>query len=136
MRCTRSQIPLFEINTINFLELRAQTVGEYLDAINDLFCSRGFNEPVDFDNKTSAPVIFYEDVKTWENEPERRTHITPEFLAELRSRAQLDKSGLGLPAPCWIGHCSDATQVVVWPSTASRLRRKSITISCPVERKS
>ena len=69
-------------HNINLKELRAQTVREYLEAINDLFTERGYKKTVDFNNKLSPSTIFYNDVLTWEEEPNRRTHITPEFLDE------------------------------------------------------
>ena len=56
---------------INLKDLRAQTVQEYLEVINELFKKRGYVEPVDFNNKLSPSTIFYEDVKTWEEEPNR-----------------------------------------------------------------
>ncbi len=83
-------------NNINSMSIRAQTVREYLDSVNDLFASRGFTRPVDFGDRSSPATVFYENVKTWEKEPNRRTHITPEFITELRSQADRDLAGLGL----------------------------------------
>jgi len=42
-----------------------------------------------FSTRTSRPG-------SWEAEPNRRTHIQPEFLKELFARAKLDKSGLNI----------------------------------------
>lgn len=81
-------------NNINQLELRAQTIREYLAEVNNLFSSRGYNEPVDFSRPDRAPALFYHNVKTWETEPNRRTHITPEFLSEFFTKANDDPTGL------------------------------------------
>ena len=81
-------------NNINQLELRAQTIREYLAEVNNLFSSRGYDEPVDFSRPDRPPALFYHNVKTWESEPNRRTHITPEFLSEFFTRANDDPTGL------------------------------------------
>lgn len=52
--------------------------------MNDLFEKRGYASPVDFSDKNLPSTISYENVKTWEKEPNRRTHLTAEFLAALR----------------------------------------------------
>ena len=67
---------------------------EYLEAVNALFIERGYAPPVDFSQKRQGPALHYENVKTWEGEPERRTHMQPAFLDELLARAKLDSSGL------------------------------------------
>ena len=86
------------VNNINLGTMRAQTIREYLEALNDLFEERGYASPVDFSDKSLPSTIFYENVKTWEKEPNRRTHLTAEFLAALRKRAKGDDSSLGLEA--------------------------------------
>ena len=86
-------------NTIRgHLELRAQTVREYLDSVNNLFTDRDFDPPIDFDLDDQPPALFYKNVKTWEAEPNRRTHLTPEFITELAARADQDTTGLGFIA--------------------------------------
>ena len=79
-------------------ELRSATIREHLDALNDLFTERGYDPPVDFNLKTEGSALFYENVKTWERVPNRRTHFTPEFLNELIRRGQQDADGLGFAA--------------------------------------
>ena len=70
---------------------------EYLDAVNEMFEYRGYDAPIDFSLKHEPPALFYENVKTWEEEPNRRTHMTPEFLAEFIRRAALEsKTSKGL----------------------------------------
>jgi hypothetical protein len=92
------------VNNINLGTMRAQTIREYLESLNELFEERGYINPdtrvypVDFSNKTLPSTIFYENVKTWEKEPNRRTHLTAEFLSALRKRADSDPSSLGLEA--------------------------------------
>ena len=78
-------------NNINQLELRAQTIREYLAEVNNLFHPEAI-EPVDFSRPDRAPALFYHNVKTWETEPNRRTHITPEFLSEFFTKANDDPS--------------------------------------------
>lgn len=77
-------------NNINKLPLRAQTVREYLEAVNELFDERGYERPTNFEQKRSAPTLFYENLKTWESEPNRRTHITQVFLDEFIKLAEED----------------------------------------------
>ena len=79
-------------------ELRAQSVKEYLQSVNTLFITHDFAPPINFDLKKAPPALFYENVKVWQNEPNRRTHLTPEFLSELLHRAKKDKAGTGLIA--------------------------------------
>lgn len=74
--------------------LRAQTIREHLEAVNLLFTDRGYQPPVDFTTKRKGPALFYNNVKTWETEPNRRTHMGPEFLREFKNRAASDPSGL------------------------------------------
>lgn len=81
-------------NNIKLSEMRAQTVREYLESVNKLFTSRGYDAPTDFNQKKVMPALFYENLKTWETEPNRRTHMTPEFLAELLARADKEESFL------------------------------------------
>ena len=75
-------------------ELRSATIREHLDALNDLFTDRGYEPPVDFNSKTKGSVLYYENVKTWEKIPNRRTHFTPGFLDEIIKRGKQDKDGL------------------------------------------
>jgi hypothetical protein len=82
-------------NNLKKKELRSATIREHLDALNELFEDRGFDPPIDLTNKSSGAGLFFQNVKTWENVPNRRTHITPEFLDELTKRAKQDKDGLG-----------------------------------------
>ena len=58
-------------NTIDRGEVRAQTVREYLEAVNDLFELRGHPPPTNFALKGHPPALFYENVKTWESKPNR-----------------------------------------------------------------
>ncbi|KAL7523451.1 hypothetical protein ACHAWF_001168, partial [Thalassiosira exigua] len=83
-------------NGIKSSDLRAQTVRGYLESINTMFEERGYDPPTDFSLKQAPPALFYENCKTWEEEPNRRTHMQPPFLSELLSRAKLDSSGTGL----------------------------------------
>ena len=75
--------------------MRAQSVREYLEAVNALFVERGFHSPVDFAGEAGPAYTLYEVVKTWEEEPNRRTHLTPEFIEAVRERASHDKSQNG-----------------------------------------
>lgn len=98
--CYKNLIALFTVDliegkNITQRELRSQSIREYLCAINELFTDRGYDPPVDFDDKHNSAVIFYNNLKTWENEPNRRTHITQEFLLELFRRAN-DEPNAGL----------------------------------------
>ena len=77
--------------------ISAQTIREYVDTINALFTSRGFPQPADWD-VPSCVTALYSDVKTWENEPNRRTHMQPTFLSTLVSLASKDKEGLSFQA--------------------------------------
>lgn len=79
-------------NNINKMPLRAQTVREYLEAINELFEESGYDKPTNFEQKKTAPTLFYENAKTWESEPNRRTHITQVFLDEFKKLANVDAS--------------------------------------------
>ena len=84
-------------NTIDMVgDVRAQTLREYLEAVNTLFALRGYPQPTNFAIKSQPPALFYENAKTWESEPCRRTHITPLFLSELLAQARRDAMGLGL----------------------------------------
>ena len=82
-------------NNIKSKELRSATIREHLDAVNDLFEDRGYHPPIDLTNLSSGAGLYFQNVKTWEKIPNRRTHITPEFLAELMKRAKQDKDGFG-----------------------------------------
>ena len=79
-------------------ELRAQSVKEYLQSVNNLFIAHDFAPPINFELKKAPPALFYENVKIWQNKPNRRTHLTPEFLSELLLRAKKDKASTGLVA--------------------------------------
>ena len=50
------------VNNINLGTMRAQTIREYLEALNDLFEERGYASPVDFSDKSLPSTIFYENV--------------------------------------------------------------------------
>ena len=68
-------------NTLNGIELRAESLKGYLLAANALFAAKGYPEPADLTDPDSCPSAnFYKQVCTWEKEPNRRTHMTPEFL--------------------------------------------------------
>ncbi len=52
-------------NTINKGgDIWAQTLREYLEAVNALFADRGYPQPTDFAIKSQPPTIFYENTKT------------------------------------------------------------------------
>ena len=76
-------------------ELRAASIKDYLKSVNKLFVERGYDPPIDFSLKHEAPALYYENVRLWETEPNRRTHLSPEFLSELFARAKKDTDGLG-----------------------------------------
>ena len=83
---------LIDGNNIFGIEMRAATIRGYLDAVNDLFRAKDCTLPIDFDQlKTNPSAIFYDQIKTWEEEPNRRTHMTPEFLHELLTRANAEQ---------------------------------------------
>ena len=75
-------------NNLRGIELRAATLKEYLEAVNDLFVQKKCPLPIDLNNPKACPAAnFYEQIKTWETEPNRRTHMTPEFLQQLLTLA-------------------------------------------------
>ena len=75
-------------NNLRGIELRASSLKGYLEAVNALFVSKGCPPPVDLTDPDSCPSAnFYKQVGTWENEPNRRTHMTPEFLQQLLTQA-------------------------------------------------
>ena len=75
-------------NNIKGITLRAETLKGYLEAVNDLFEEKCCDAPVDFsDTKGCSAAKFYRQIRTWEGEPNRRTHMTPEFLHELITQA-------------------------------------------------
>lgn len=79
---------LIEGATIRGEELRSATIRGYLSAANALFAAKGFPAPVDLSRPDSCHATsLIENVKTWENEPNRRTHMTPLYLRELMKRA-------------------------------------------------
>ena len=80
---------------IRLNDLRAASIKEYLKSVNTLFIDRGFLPPINFALPKEPPALFYENVRLWETEPNRRTHLSPEFLAELFTRAKKDTTGLG-----------------------------------------
>ena len=76
-------------NNLTGIIMRAESLKGYLQAVNELFEAKQCPPPVNFANpkiKGSA-AQFYHQVQTWEEEPNRRTHMTPEFLHELISQA-------------------------------------------------
>ena len=78
---------LCEGYNINAIEMRSNTIKGYLEAVNWLFRSRGFTEPIDFSDKNNIATRLFELVKIWEDEPTRRTHMTPEFLSQIVKQA-------------------------------------------------
>ena len=87
---------IIEGKNIPGTELRAQTIMEYLDAVNALFVDRGFEPVADLrDSRNCKCCKLYDMVKTWENEPRRRSYLTHEFMVELFARAGSDATGLG-----------------------------------------
>ena len=74
---------LTEGYNINVLELRSNSIGGYLSAVNHMYKNRGFKIQVDWEDKSNTSVQFVADFHEWENEPTRHTHMTPEFLAKL-----------------------------------------------------
>ncbi len=44
----------------------AQTLCEYLEAVNALFAARGYPQPTNFAIKSQPPTFFYKNAKTWE----------------------------------------------------------------------
>ena len=88
---------LTEGYNINSLEMRSATLRKYMQAVNDMFERRGFDIPIDWDDKENEAVGFLNAVKEWENEPTRRTHITPEFLSELVRNAEASKDPDSFP---------------------------------------
>ena len=87
---------IIEGKNIPGTELRAQTIMEYLDAVNALFVDRGFEPVADLrDSKNCKCCKLYDMVRTWENEPRRRSYLTHEFMGELFARAGSDATGLG-----------------------------------------
>ena len=85
-------------NNIRMNELCAQSVKDYLKSVNVFLIARGFTSLINLDLKKETPALFYENIRVWENEPNRCTHLTPEFLAELLHRAKQKKIGTGLVA--------------------------------------
>ena len=70
------------------IELRAESIKGYLLAANSLFAAKGYPEPVDLSDPDTCPSAnFYKQIRTWEKEPNRRTHMTPEFLQQLITQA-------------------------------------------------
>ena len=77
----------YNINALE-LEMRSDTLREYLCAVNHMFKSQGFKIPVNWDDKSNTLVQFVAAVREWENKPPQRTHMTPKFLDELIRQAK------------------------------------------------
>ena len=82
---------LTEGYNINAMEMRSATLSKHMQAVNDMFKSRGFNIPIEWTDKENSSVKFLNAVSEWEKEPTRRTHMTPEFLSELMRNAKESK---------------------------------------------
>ena len=78
---------LTEGYNINGIEIRSDSLRGYLTAVNHMYKSRGFDIPVDWDDKSNISVKFCDAIREWEKEPTRRTHMTPALLAELIKQA-------------------------------------------------
>ena len=84
--------------------MRASTIREYLEAVNSLFVAKQCTPPINFKNPSkNSPAMFYEQIKTWKEEPTRRTHMTSEFLHALFIRADhtVDKDSFVLVVMDW-----------------------------------
>ena len=79
-------------NNLTGIIMQAESLKGCLQAVNNLFEAKKCPPPVDFTNyKLCSAAMFYHRVQTWEEEPNRRTHMNPEFLHKLISQVEVTK---------------------------------------------
>jgi uncharacterized protein YgfB (UPF0149 family) len=60
---------LTEGYNINAMEMHSATLRKYMQAVNDMFESRGFKIPIEWTDKENSSVKFLNAISEWENEP-------------------------------------------------------------------